>query len=132
MLSVAVGAGLLGLTSLSDAATAGCNPGGRCTVNVTVGANCAITVSPDPLDVPEPRGAKSITWNIKSNGFLFATNGITFKSSNNEFEDPEARGNRFKWKNKHTRAGSHEYAVNVVGSGPNPATCSKDPLINNR
>jgi hypothetical protein len=130
--SVAAGAVLLALTLMSSATAAGCNPGGNCTVDVTVGVNCAIAVSPDPLDVPQPRGAKSITWNIKTNGFEFATNGIAFKSPNNEFEDPEARGKRFKWKNKHTRAGSYEYAVNVVGSGSNPATCSKDPLINNR
>lgn len=127
-----VGVGLLACSSMSAVTAAGCNPGGNCRVDVTVGANCAITVSPDPLDVPQPRGAKSITWNIKTNGFVFAPDGIAFKSSNSEFADPEVQGNRFKWKNRHTRAGSFEYAVNVIGSGPSPATCSKDPLINNR
>ncbi len=67
-----------------------------------------------------------------TNGFLFSANGIEFKSSNNEFADPEPLGNRFKWKNKHTRAGSYEYAVNVVRSDNSLSTCSKDPVVNNR
>ncbi len=132
MVPAAVGVGVVGLMFLPDAAAAGCNPGGNCTVDVTVGANCAITVDPDPLDVPQPRGAKSITWKIVTNGFLFSANGIEFKSSNNEFADPEPLGNRFKWKNKHTRAGSYEYAVNVVRSDNSLSTCSKDPVVNNR
>jgi hypothetical protein len=115
--SVAVGAGLLGSTFMPSAPAAGCNPGGNCAADVTVGVDCAIAVGPDPLDVPQPRGAKSINWNIKANGFEFATNGIGFESPNNAFEDPQARGGRLKWENKHTRAGSYEYAVNGVGSG---------------
>jgi len=131
MYCVTVGAVLLGCSSMSSVRAAGCNPGGNCTVDVTVGANCAITVSPDPLDVPQPRGAKSITWNIVTSGYVFADNGIAFKSSNSEFEDPEVQGNRFKWKNKHTGVGRYEYAVNVVRTDPSPATCSKDPVIRN-
>jgi len=132
LFSVVFGTALLGCSSISSVRAAGCNPGGNCSVDVTVGANCAITVDPDPLNVPQPRGAKSITWNIVTNGFEFTANGIAFKSPNDEFEDPELQGRRFKWKNKHTRIGSYEYAVNVVRSGSNPVTCSKDPLINNR
>lgn len=116
---------------MSGVTAAGCNPGGNCSVDVTVGANCEISVSPDPLDVPLPRGAKSITWTILTSGFEFAPNGIAFKSPNDEFVDPVLRGKKFSWKNKHSRAGDYAYNVNVVGPGSNPA-CSLDPLIKNK
>jgi hypothetical protein len=129
---VAFGTALLACSSMSIVMAAGCNPGGNCSVDVTVGANCAISVSPDPLDVPQPRGAKSITWTIVTSGYEFASNGIAFKSATNEFVDPVQQGNRFRWSNRHTLAGSYEYNVNVVSSGPNPVRCVLDPLINNR
>jgi len=129
---VAFGTALMGCSNISGVMAAGCNPGGNCSVDVTVRANCAITVSPDPLDVPLPRGAKSITWTIVTNGYEFASNGIAFKSPNDEFVEPSPQGKKFRWKNKHTRAGDYAYTVNVVGSGPNPATCSLDPLIKNK
>jgi hypothetical protein len=128
----AFGTALMGCSSMSAVMAAGCNPGGNCTVDVTVGANCAISVTPDTLEVPEPRGAKSITWTIVTDGFEFASNGIAFKSPNDEFEDPKSQGKKFSWKNKHTRAGDYAYIVNLVGSSPNPATCSLDPLIKNK
>jgi hypothetical protein len=129
---VVFGATLMGCSNMHGVMANGCNPGGNCSVDVTVGANCAITVNPDTLDVPEPRGAKSITWTIVTNGYTFAPNGIAFKSPNDEFEDPEPQGKKFKLKNKHTRAGDYAYNVNLIGSGSNPATCSIDPLIRNR
>lgn len=129
---IAFGTALMGCSSMSGVMAAGCNPGGNCSVDVTVGANCAISVSPDPLDVPQPRGAKKITWTIVTNGFEFASNGIAFKAPNDEFVDPALQGKRFSWKNKHTRAGDYAYNVNLIGSGTNPATCSLDPLIKNK
>ena len=129
---VVFGMALIACSSMSDVMAAGCNPGGNCFVDVTVGANCAISVSPDPLNVPQPRGAKSITWTIVTSGFEFASNGIAFKSPNDEFVEPALQGKKFSWKNKHTRAGVYAYNVNLVGSGPNPATCSLDPLIKNQ
>lgn len=131
-LFVALSAALMGCSSMSSALAAGCNPGGNCSVDVTVGANCAIVVSPDPLVVPAPRGAKKVTWTIVTNGFEFASNGIEFKSPNDEFVDPVRQGKTFSWKNKHTGPGDYAYNVNVVGSGPNPASCTLDPLITNR
>jgi hypothetical protein len=129
---VALSAALLGCSSMSSVMAAGCNPGGNCSVDVTVGANCAIFVRPDPLDVPEPRGAKKMTWTIVTDGFEFASNGIAFKSPNDEFVDPERQGKKFSWKNKHTGPGDYAYNVNVVSSGPNPVSCVLDPLIKNK
>jgi hypothetical protein len=129
---VALGMALLGGLVMPDAMATGCNPGGNCTVEVTVGPNCAITVSPDPLEVPQPRRAKSIAWTIVTKGFDFAPNGIAFKSESDEFVDPVQQGNRFRWKNRHTRPGDHAYDVNVVSTGPNPTSCKLDPVIKNR
>jgi hypothetical protein len=129
---VALSTALLGCSSMSGVMAAGCNPGGNCSVDVTVGANCAIFVSPDPLDVPGPRGAKKITWTIVTNGFEFASDGIAFKSPNDEFVDPARQGKSFSWKNKHTGPGDYAYNVNVVSSGPNPVRCVLDPLIKNK
>lgn len=124
-------AALVGSFSVSTA-IAQCNPGGSCKVDVTVGANCAISVQPDPLDVPGPRRAKKITWTIVEGNFEFAPNGIEFKSPTNEFEDPDRQGKRFTWKNKHTQAGDFAYNVNVVSTVPNPTSCKLDPIIRNR
>jgi len=129
---IVFGTALMGCSSMSAVLAAGCNPGGNCTVDVRVGENCAISVTPDTLDVPEPRGAKSITWTIVTDGYEFASNGIAFKSPNDEFEDPKLQGKKFSWKNRHTRAGDYAYSLNLVGSSPNPATCSLDPLIKNK
>lgn len=129
---ISFGTALLGCASMSSVLAAGCNPGGNCSVDVTVGANCAISVSPDPLDVPGPRVAKKITWTIVTNGFEFASDGIAFKSPNDEFVDPAHQGKNFSWKNKHTIPGDYAYNVNVVSSGPNPVRCVLDPLIKNK
>lgn len=129
---IALGIALIGCLSMSGVMAAGCNSGGNCSVDVMVGANCAISVSPDPLDVPEPRGAKKVTWTIVTDGFEFASNGIEFKSPNDEFVEPALQGKKFTWKNKHTRSGDYAYNVNLIRLGTNPATCSLDPLIKNR
>lgn len=108
-----------------------CTASGNCTVQVRVGANCAISVAPDPLAVAGRGQAKKITWEIATDGYVFASNGIAFKAASAEFDEPELDGKKFRWRDRHTTSGRYEYNVNVVRTGPNPATCSVDPVVVN-
>lgn len=125
---------LLGCGTMREHSATGCTSGGVCKVAVTI-ENCTITASPETLVVPEPRGLKMIDWYIATDGYVFAANGIAITKPGGEFEQPElsANGKKFKWNDKHTRAGDYKYAINVVKTGVDPRNCpSKDPWISNR
>lgn len=112
----------------------GCNPGGVCKVTVTV-VDCNITLDPDDLSVPQPRGRKQIHWDIVGGDHVFAYNGIVISGMGGEFDQPELSGDgkKFKWGDKHTGPGNYKYSVNVVRTGLNPANCpTHDPRILNQ
>lgn len=125
---------LLGCGTMREHSATGCTPGGVCKVAVTI-EKCMITASPDRLVVPEPRGLKKIVWYIATDGYVFAADGIVITEPGGEFEQRElsAKGNKFKWNDKHTRAGNYKYVINVVQTGVDPRNCPpKDPWISNQ
>jgi hypothetical protein len=128
--------GLLGCaaTPMQGLQTVGCNAGGVCKVIVTV-VDCNITLAPDDLPVPPPRGRKQIHWDIAGSDYVFAYNGIVIPDPGGEFDQPELSGDgkKFKWGDKHTGPGAYKYSVNVVKTGLNPANCpTRDPRILNQ
>lgn len=128
--------GLLGCaaTQTQGLQTVGCNPGGVCKVTVTV-VDCSITLDPNDLSVPLPRGRKQIHWDIAGSDYVFAYNGIVIRDMGGDFDQPELSGDgkKFKWGNKHTVPGEYKYSVNVVKTGLNPANCpTHDPRILNQ
>ena len=127
-----VSIGLLGCESMPKALALGCNPG-ICKVEVTV-VDCKVSVQPDPLRVPLPRGAKNIHWDIVSKDYVFAANGIVIDKPDREFDAVESKeaGTKFIWHDKHTKKGEYKYSVNVIRTGVNPKVCPTfDPLIAN-
>lgn len=108
--------------------------GGNCKVDITITGNCEFGV-PDTLLVKLPFGRKKIEWEIQSQAYIFAANGIVFKRQNSVFEQPELSpsGKKFKWDDRHETSGlpPYEYAINVIKTGPNPGVCTKDPFIVN-
>ena len=108
---------------------------GNCKVDITITGNCDFGV-PDTVKMKLPLGRKKITWEIMSGNYIFAANGIAFKTdTSGVFEQPELspNGKRFVWDDNHTQSGSspYEYAINVIRTGPNPGVCTKDPFIVN-
>jgi hypothetical protein len=127
-----VSIGLLGCESMPKALAVGCTPG-ICKVEVTV-VDCVVSVQPDKLSVPLPRGAKNIHWDIVGSDYVFAANGIVIERPDGEFDAAELSnaGKKFKWHNKHTKPGSYKYSVNVMKTGVNPRVCpTHDPFIAN-
>lgn len=125
---------LLGCGTMREHSATGCTSGGVCKVAVTI-EGCKITASPHRLVVPAPRGLKKIDWYIATAGYVFAANGIVITTPGGEFEQPElsAKGNKFTWNDKHTRAGEYKYAINVVQTGVDPRNCpTYDPWISNQ
>jgi hypothetical protein len=117
-------------------APVGCNAG-ICFVDVWV-SNCdqgGIETDPYELIVSGLGRPKNIRWRLRSEGFVFAYNGIVITNPSGEFDQPEmaANGQMFKWRDKITKVGKYKYAVNVVKTGENPQAClTYDPLISNR
>ena len=107
---------------------------GNCKVDITITGNCEFGV-PDEVIMKLPFGRKKIEWEIKSDDYIFAANGIVFKTQNSVFELPElsSSGKKFKWDDRHEVPGlpPFEYAINVIRTGPNPGVCTKDPFIVN-
>ena len=128
-----VSIGLLGCDSMPRALAEPCTPG-ICKVEVTV-VDCVVSVQPDPLPVPMPRGGKDIHWDIVSNDYVFADNGIVLKTPDDEFDLPELKDARKKFKlhDKHTKWGDYPYSVNVIKTGgADPRACpTHDPVISN-
>ena len=127
-----VSIGLLGCESMPRALAVGCTPG-ICKVEVTV-VDCVVWVQPPTLDVPQPRGGKNIHWDIVSNDYVFAANGIVIDKPDAEFDLPDLShpGKKFIWHDKHTKKGEYKYSVNVIKTGVNPRACpTHDPLISN-
>ena len=127
-----VSIGLLGCDSMPRALAEPCNPG-ICKVEVSV-VDCAVSIQPNRLDVPLPRGGKNIHWDIVSDDYVFAANGIVIDRPDGEFDLPELSnpGKKFKWHDKHTKQGDYKYSVNVIKTGVNPRACpTHDPFIVN-
>ena len=115
--------------------TPGCS-GNDCTVSVKV-TDCAVTLDPETLAVPLPRGAKKITWEMdaSSNDYVFAPDGIVIMNPDGEFDGKSLHGSgkKYKWNDKHTKAGQYKYSVSVYKTGDDPRACPKlDPLISNQ
>lgn len=119
-------------------APAGCTPGGAvCFVDVWISScdsSAGIASVPEKLDVPDRGIPKNIRFRIRSEGYVFAYNGIVIKMPDSEFDQPEMapNGQMFKWQDRHTKKGDYKYVVNVVKTGENPHNCVPyDPLISN-
>ena len=129
-----VSIGLLGCAAMLEPRSMGC-ASGVCKVDVTV-VNCAITVEPNTLTVQQPRGRKKIHWDIVSADYIFAANGIAFKDDpDSEFDTPDLSptAKKFKWDDKHSKAGYYHYSVTVIKTGADPKQCpTLDPLIANQ
>lgn len=105
----------------------GCQAG-KCKIAVDVGANCAITVTPDVLGVFRDNKGDTITWKIATPGWQFAPDGIAFKQANTQFTDKNPSAQVYTWKDANTDTATYPYTVNVVNGAQK---CSKDPSIVN-
>lgn len=148
-----VSMGLLGCMSTPDQRAAtdqrtveavGCTPGaGRCVVNVWV-SDCqapynGIKTDPEKLSVPDRGLPKNIRWQIASEGYIFASDGIVIIDPDGEFSEPSLspNGQIFKWKDKHSVTKppnkEYKYAVRVIKTGEVPRNCTVyDPWIINQ
>ena len=128
------------LTDQRTVEAVGCTPG-RCVVNVWI-ADCevaysSIMVDPVTLYVPERGLPKNIRWQIASEGYIFASDGIVITNPDGEFNEPALgpNGEVFKWKNKHSANKSpktYKYTVKVIKTGEIPRNCFPyDPFIAN-
>jgi hypothetical protein len=96
----------------------GCLPGsppGICKLTVTVN-NCAsgdIKVNPELVVISN---AVVMQWEIVTDGFVFAANGIDFQPPNAQFVvAPLPPSRRFQVRNAKSQAGDFYYFVNVQG-----------------
>ena len=104
----------------------GCG-GNNCKIDITVGDNCSIKASPDPL----PVFAKDIDikWSISTGGWKFAPNGIEFKKANTQFSaNSGGNTNNYKWKDANGDTEKYDYAIHVVNGDKK---CDADPSIVN-
>lgn len=128
------------LTDQRSVEAVGCTPG-RCVVNVWI-ADCeagysSINVDPETLRVPDRGFPKNIRWQIASEGYIFASDGIVINNPDGEFNEPalSPNGQAFKWKDKHSASKSprtYKYTVKVIKTGEIPRNCFPyDPVISN-
>ena len=105
----------------------GCS-GNNCKVEITVGANCAITV--DPQNLPVFAQNVEIKWSLKPAHWKFAANGIDFKDTGQgQFHNPAGgNSNNFKWKDDNTDQRPYGYWIHVVNGKDK---CDADPSIVN-
>lgn len=99
-----------------------------CLVTVKVGANCAVTLSPEALFIRR-KGAGAIVWRIDTAGWSFAErDGIKFKGDAKEFDAGERVAPRiWKVRNKGEYLGVWRYGVTVVDGKGKP--CVVDPEV---
>ena len=104
-----------------------------CVITVTVTGCTAISV--DRPWVEYDVGKKGdLEWRLAAaQNWEFTGDPIEFKSSssNSEFEDKRPGPKRFKLKNKHTRAGQHDYNIWVTPDN-GKTRCKLDPTIMNK
>jgi len=102
--------------------------GHNCKVELTVGANCAITAVPDALPV-FAKGV-DIKWSVKPAGWKFAANGIEFKKTGQSQFSGQAGGNsnNYKWTDANTDQDDYKYIIHVVNGTQH---CDVDPSIVN-
>jgi hypothetical protein len=111
-----------------------------CSIAVTVGANCSITVSPTTLGVAASVEDAVLHWVIQpgaSGTVAFTTNGINPKDAGawaREFRNgARVSATEFTWVDKNKLAGAppkrpYGYNVDVTQNG---VACHKDPIIIN-
>ena len=130
----AAAAAILGCVAIADAARAQdkptsppspCTPG-TCTISVAVN-DCR---QPGGIMVDKPYvsadSAVNMRWEIVTEGFVFASDGIRFEPPNPQFEPRSSpRPNEFRIHNRKTQTGDFYYYVNVQGCLP------MDPWIQN-
>lgn len=104
----------------------------NCTVTVKVNSCSSITATPDWLEFAAGKKG-DIEWNLDAAAnWEFSARGIEFKDpANPEFDTRRPGAKKFKWKNKHTRPGQHDYNVFVTPDG-GKTECKLDPTIMNR
>lgn len=119
-----------------------CNPGGHCEVTVTVTGCVAGGTSVSSAVIAVPRGSPghsdlTIKWSIAGNDFVFADNGIKFKTAgaDREFNDPHNNGNNFTWHDLNPQGGTQgrefEYSVTVKPRQGGADCPTLDPTIVN-
>ncbi len=100
-----------------------CTPGtctpGTCTIRVAVN-DCQ---QPGGITVDKPYvsadSAVNMRWEIVTEGFVFATDGIRFEPPNPQFEPRQSpRPNEFRIHNRKSQSGDFYYHVNVQGCLP--------------
>jgi len=76
------------------------------------------------------KGSKpNMYWTLVTSGWKFTDNGIDIQNHGDEFDGKlKESDTKFKWKNKHTKAGTYKYNINVTDG---KQTCKKDPQIVN-
>ena len=95
-----------------------CTPG-ACTIRVAVN-DCR---QPGGITVDKPYvsadSAVNMRWEIVTEGFVFATDGIRFEPPNPQFEPRQSpRPNEFRIHNRKSQSGDFSYHVNVQGCLP--------------
>lgn len=115
-------------TPLKPLALSGCiaPQGGRCDIQITVGANCDIAVSPEYL-VVFAKGPVHLFWTVGPANWSFRDQGIHFKSATQSelFDGQRVSGNVWRWQNRNSVAGYLPYGIRVVSNSGQE--CDVDP-----
>jgi hypothetical protein len=108
--------------------------GPTCTVGVSVGNDCTVTVDPEVLDLREGSGTQDITLKLLTDGYKFSDDplkyAIVVKSDDSagQIHSPSHQGTSVKVKFKHKNPGKYfEYGVNVVRDSDGQRCSTKDP-----
>lgn len=127
-LCVAACIALPGCAALAPMGTPNCTSS-PCVVNVTVRSCKEVRIEPHDVQVPRGGGKFVVEWNISGGGpWTFRDPGITFKGSNDEFEDEGKGSKNYKWKYKNSKPGRHYYNTHLTDGRVN---CDFDPSIMN-
>ena len=118
----------------NDPGAEGCSSRDSCVVTVVVRGCSArnIVAKPEVLHVRKGYSG-DIEWRLDAPPkWEFAENGIEFKDpgSLREFGEKKKGARDFRWFDKNTKPGPHEYNINVV-SPETGKTCTLDPTIMN-
>jgi hypothetical protein len=111
---------------------------GTCTVDVTVGAGCAVRAVPPQLGLQEGEGNLTIIWTIRSSSgrvAFYENNGINADAPKDptrwatQFRNPRrVSDTEFRWVDLNTVAGEYGYNIWVNQDGK---LCKLDPIIIN-
>jgi hypothetical protein len=105
---------------------------GRCKVSLDVtGAgdpNCTIAKNPDPLYVWAQNQGDTIVFTVRTNGWSFDANGISFATGNFTCS-PGGNPQTYNCVNPNQAKGTHNYKVKLKTS--DGKKCTKDPSVVN-